>query len=585
MRTTTRSGALVFLLRPAAWRWTGLGCIVAISTALSLGSPLIVRRIIDQAAAGAGAGQVRGLALLFLAVVITGQAAAIWVARAATATAWETTNRLRMQMTEHVLSLDHEFHRGHTPGELISRVDGDVTYVSDFLSKVVTKALGAVLLVAGMIGVLAVLDWRLGAAMVAYVGTSLSVVLRTRHYAVTEAADEMGSNARLYGGIEERLNALEDIRSAGAGNHAMWRFVEDSAGVMNTSVRRESAFMGMWWAVQGSLVIGTVAAIGGGAFLASRGSITIGTAFLLFQYVRLMNQPLEEVVHELETVQKASGAMVRVIDLHQILPSVTDAGTTSPRPDALAVSFDNVSFDYGDADGAAPVLTDVDLTISAGRSVGIIGRTGSGKTTFSRLVLRLVEATGGTVRLGDVPIDDIPMTELRSRVALVPQEVELLGGSVRDNVTLFDPEPTDEAVEAALRGVGLDVLVDGGIDRDLGAGGSGLSAGEAQLLAMARVWMRDPDLVVLDEATARVDPDTERRLEAAVHALMEGRTTLVIAHRLSTLREVDDILMFDHGRVVEFGARAELAADPSSRYSRLLTIALEESADLGRVTI
>ena len=182
-------------------------------------------------------------------------------------------------------------------------------------------------------------------------------------------------------------------------------------------------------------------------------------------------------------------------------------------------------------------------------------------------------------RLGGVPIAEIPLVELRRRVALVPQEVELFAGSVRDNVTLFDDEPTDAAVVDALRRVGLDALADAGIDRALGAAGSGLSAGEAQLLALARVWLRDPDLLVLDEATARVDPETEQRLEAAVVELMRGRTTLVIAHRLSTLRSVDEIIVFDHGRIVEHGERADLVGDDDSRFAQLLTISLDEEVD------
>jgi len=237
----------------------------------------------------------------------------------------------------------------------------------------------------------------------------------------------------------------------------------------------------------------------------------------------------------------------------------------------LNIAMDGIRKSFG----SNVVLHGIDLTIGAGRSVGVVGRTGSGKTTFSRLVLRLVEPTAGVVTLGGVAIGDISMQELRRRVALVPQEVELFAGTVRENVTLFDDEPTDGAVEAALRRVGLDALADGGVRRLLGPGGAGLSAGEAQLLALARVWLRDPDLLVLDEATARVDPETERRIEAAVVDLMRGRTTLVIAHRLSTLRSVDEILVFDHGRVVEHGDRDVLTDDDESRYARLLTIALE----------
>nr|MBP7890334.1 ABC transporter ATP-binding protein [Ilumatobacteraceae bacterium] len=366
----------------------------------------------------------------------------------------------------------------------------------------------------------------------------------------------------------------------------------ESAGAMHSSVRRESAFLRLWWAVQGSVAVGSSVSLVAGALLVSNGSISLGTAFLMFQYVLLLERPLEDVVQQLETVQKANGAMVRVIDLLAERPTIIDAGTTCPAAGPLAIDFDAVSFGYasighsslhhspadtGTSDGDR-VLHQISLSIGAGRSVGIVGRTGSGKTTLSRLVVRLVEATHGQVRLGGVAIADIPMVELRRRVALIPQEVELFSGTVRDNVTLFDPDPTDQQVAGALHRVGLSALVTGGIHRELGAGGAGLSAGEAQLLALARVWLREPDLVVLDEATARIDPATEVQLETAIAELMRGRTTIVIAHRLSTLRHVDEIVVLDHGIVVEHGTREALAADTSGRFHQLLALALEDTA-------
>jgi ABC-type multidrug transport system fused ATPase/permease subunit len=574
--TGSRWRALGALLRPDVWRWVGLGVLVAIGSALTIAGPLVVRRVVDTAADGTTAGEVTRLALVFLAIAACAQFIAVVVAWLATVAAWRTTNDLRLTMTRHVLGLDHEFHRTHTPGELIQRVDGDITSVSDFLSQVVTKAAGAAMLVSGMVVVLGVIDWRLGLGMAVYVGCALAVIVRTRHRAVSESSDEMGALGRLYGGIEERLTAAEDLRSNGAADHVAWRFVEDSEGALVSAVRRERAFLVMWWFVQGAVAAGWVLSLVLGAVLVAAGTITIGTAFLLFQFVLLVARPLEEVVHELETVQKANGAMVRVADLLAIRPNVLDDGSTSPAPGPLSIAATDVDFDYGDD---RPVLAAVDLHIRAGRSVGIVGRTGSGKTTFSRLVLRLVEPTGGQLSLGGVPIAEIPLVELRRRVALVPQEVELFAGTLRDNVTLFDDEPTDAAVIDALERVGLGALAASGIQRELGAAGAGLSAGEAQLLALARVWLRDPDIVVLDEATARVDPETERRLEAAVVELMRGRTTLVIAHRLSTLRSVDEIVVFDHGRVVEHGDRADLVGDDDSRFARLLALAHDGESD------
>ena len=570
--TGGRWRALGALLRPDRWRWAGLGALVALASALTITGPLVIRRIVDTATDGTTSGEITRLASIFLAIAVVGQFLAVIVSWLATLLAWRTTNELRVTMTRHVLGLDHEFHRTHTPGELIQRVDGDITSVSEFLGQVVTKAAGAALLVFGMVVVLSVLDWRLGLGMAVYVAMALVVVLRGRHRAVSESADEMGALGRLYGGIEERLTAGEDLRANGAADHVAWRFVEDSEGALVSAVRRERAFLVMWWFVQGAVATGWVLALVLGAVLVGAGTITIGTAFLLFQFVLLIARPLEEVVHELETVQKANGAMVRVAELMAIRPMIVDTGTRHPLPGPLTIDANGVAFDYGDD---RPVLRNVDIRIEAGRSVGIVGRTGSGKTTFSRLVLRLVEPTGGLVSLGGVPIGEIPLDELRRRVALVPQEVELFAGSLRDNVTLFDDEPTDDAVIDALQRVGLGALADGGIDRSLGAAGAGLSAGEAQLLALARVWLRDPDLLVLDEATARVDPETEHRLEAAVVELMRNRTTLIIAHRLTTLHSVDEIVVFDHGRIIEHGSRVDLVGDDASRFARLLAMSLE----------
>ena len=532
-----------------------------------------MRGIVDKATDGATTNELSRLAVLFLIVAVATQLINMAVAWMATITAWHTTNGIRIRLARHVLGLSHAFHRQHTPGELIQRVDGDVTSVSDFMGRVIPRAAGALFTMVGMIGVLAVVDWRLAIGTLVYVFVAVAAVVGSRHRAVGESSDEMGSYARLYGGIEERLTAAEDLRSNGAGAHAMWRFVEDSADAMGSAVRREKAFLRMWWAVDGSVEAGSIVSLIVSALLVSRGIISIGDAFLLFQYVLLLARPLEDMVDQLETVQKANGAMVRVIDLLAVEPEILDEGSTMPPDGPLEHRVPGRGLRLRRRAGCPAIDQPV---VRPGASIGIVGRTGSGKTTLSRLVLRLVEATGGSVRLGGVPIEQIPLVELRRRVALIPQEVELLSGSVRDNVTLFDETPTDDAVVTALRNAGLGPLADGGIHRQLGAGGAGLSAGEAQLLALARVWLRDPDIVVLDEATARVDPATETKLEVAVAKLTAGRTTLIIAHRLSTLRHVDEIVVLDHGRVVEHGDRVDLADDLESRYRHLLDLAHDD---------
>ncbi len=572
--------ALAALISPNARRYSVLVGVVVVTGLLTLTGPIILRSVIDRAAGGAGTSELAWLAVLYLLVALVAQASALAVAYLSTTAAWETANALRLQLADHVLGLDHEFHRSHSPGELIQRVDGDVTRVSDFLAIVFIRATSALVIIGGVVAVVTVIDWRVGLAMAAYVAATGGVVYHQRDASVEESADEMSASARLYGGLEERLNASEDIRANGAGDYAVGRFVEDASFHVQATVRRERSTLKMWRRLTASVTVGAALALIGGALGVQAGAFTLGTAFLLFQYSQQIRRPLDDFINDFEVIQKANGAMLRVMRLFAISTTVHDPDDTgtarSPAPGPLAVDFDGVSFDYGDGE---PVLQDLDLRIGAGRSVGVVGHSGSGKTTVSRLLVRLIDVSSGELRLGRVPIHQIGKDELRRRVAVVPQSVELVSGSVRDNLTLFDDRVSDDDVDRALGEVGLDRFRGDGQHELLGPGGSGLSAGEGQLLALARVWLRQPDLVVLDEATARVDPETEARLEKAVAKLFENRSVFVIAHRLSTLRRVDEIVVVEHGRVVEHGPRAELERDPSSRYRELLTTANEIIAD------
>ena len=226
-----------------------------------------------------------------------------------------------------------------------------------------------------------------------------------------------------------------------------------------------------------------------------------------------------------------------------------------------------------------PVLEGVTFRLGAGKTLGLLGRTGSGKTTATRLLFRLYDPTEGAVRLGGVDLREPRLEQLRQRVAVVTQDVLLFSGTVRDNLTLFDRETPDERIHAVLDDLGLSVWVRGlpdGLDTVVGAGGRGLSAGEAQLLAFTRAFLADPSVVVLDEASSRLDLATEQLIERAVDKLLTGRTGVVIAHRLATVERADEILVLEDGRVLEHGEREALASDQDSRYAQLLKTGLAE---------
>jgi ATP-binding cassette subfamily B protein len=294
----------------------------------------------------------------------------------------------------------------------------------------------------------------------------------------------------------------------------------------------------------------------------------------------MLSGPLQTIREHASDLQQASASVDRIQALLDLRPSVTDPvspAVAALRPGPLSLEFEDVSFHYDDDQD---VLRDVSFAVQPGRVLGVLGRTGSGKTTLTRLIFRLYDPAQGRLCLDGVDLRGLPVAEVRRRVGMVTQDVQLFRASIRDNLTFFSPAIDDTQIERALRELRLWEWVQSrpqGLDTVLSAGGGGQSAGEAQLLAFARVLLRDPGLVVLDEASSRLDPATENLLERAVDRLFASRTGLVIAHRLRTVQRADDILILEGGRVVEYGSRLALAADHRSRFYQLLQTGMEEA--------
>ena len=250
-------------------------------------------------------------------------------------------------------------------------------------------------------------------------------------------------------------------------------------------------------------------------------------------------------------------------------------GTRVPEG-PLSVEFDNVAFGYGDEE---MVLKNLSFRLEPGRVMGLLGRTGSGKTTITRLLFRLYDPASGEIRLGGSSIKDATLEGLRGRIGMVTQDVQLFAASVRDNLTLFDGSVPDEHVLEVLRDLGMYGWLQSlpaGLDTELGPSGAGLSAGQAQLLALARVFLKDPGLVILDEASSRLDPATEQLIERAVDKLLRNRTGIIIAHRLPTVQRADEILILEDGEILERGSRADLVLDEDSHFAHLLRTGLEQ---------
>jgi putative ABC transport system ATP-binding protein len=308
-----------------------------------------------------------------------------------------------------------------------------------------------------------------------------------------------------------------------------------------------------------------------GVLLGIGGHLSAGELVAFLFLVTLFIAPVQIATEALSEAQNALASFRRVLDVVDTAPDVADPGERARPlpPGPLGVRFEAVTFRYPGANRAA--LVDVDLEIRARRRVAVVGETGSGKTTFAKLLTRLMDPSGGRVLLGGVPLDEVGFGSLRSRVVMVPQDGFLFDESVADNVRYGRPDATDEQIAEAFGRLGLADWVAGlpdGVRTPVGERGEALSVGERQLVAVARAYVADPDVLVLDEATSAVDPATEVRLARALDSLTRGRTTLTIAHRLATAETADEVIVVDAGRVVQRGPHARLV-DEDGPYARL----------------
>lgn len=554
-----------------------LAVLLLVSIALQLVNPQVIRYFIDTAQGEGSLNALYYAAAIFIGFSLIQQAISVCAAYYSENLGWTTTNRLRADLVEHCLSLDMTFHKSNTSGTLIERVDGDVNALANFFSSFMIHLLGNILLMLGILLLLFRENIWIGAAMSLFVVGAVFAIQWIRKFTVPVWTKWRAQNAELYGFIGEHLEGTEDTRANGAAGYVMNRFYDLSRRMLPVRIRAFMGFGMMWSTTIFVFALGNAAAFLVCAWLWKRGELTIGSVYLVFYYTELLAKPIEKIRTQLEDLQKADASLIRVRDLLSTKPQITD-GPGAPLPAGpLSVQFNDLTFSY-EANGE-PTLRHLDISLKPGQTLGLLGRTGSGKSTLARLLLRFYDPQEGSIELSGVDIRNCKLHELRSGVAMVTQNIEIMEGTVRDNLSLFDERISDAEILSVLSELGLEdwyASLPDGLDTVLASGGGSLSAGEAQLLAFARVFLSDPGLVILDEASSRLDPLTENRIEAAISRLLEERTCIMIAHRLSTVQRADQILILENGRIVENGPRAELARDPQSRFSRMLAVGLEE---------
>jgi ABC-type multidrug transport system fused ATPase/permease subunit len=595
---------LAAYLAPQRGRMALLAVALLGAIGLQLLAPQALRIFVDAAVGGAEVAPLLTAAVVFLGLVLlTGMLnlAAIFLGETV---GWQATNSLRHELVRHGLELDLAFHNRRTPGELIERVDGDVTALARFFSRFVIEVLGNLLLVIGVVLVLAWEDWRLGLGAMGYVALTLLVLTRLRTWAIPHVVAWREQSAQVYGFLGEQLAGTEDLRANGATDAVLRRFLLMLRPWLSSYHRTRFGSTLLWGAWVVLFAVGNAVALGLSAYLWTQGAITIGAIFAVFYYINQLADPVDKLRNELEQLQAAEAGIQRIAELQAVRSTLPPGGNTPLPPGPLSVELEGVSFWYeaqetriddsetpredpakppgvsrSPARSSPAALEDVSFHLAPGETLGLLGRTGSGKSSLARLLLGLYAPQRGRIRLGGVDLADTPRRELPNRVGMVTQEVQIFQGSVRDNLTFFAPGIADVELYEALTLLGLDgwlARLPAGLDTPIGATGVGLSAGEAQLLAFARVFLKHPGLIILDEASAQLDPATEALLATAMARLLSGRSAIVIAHRLQTVLRADQILILDHGRVVEYGPREALLADPTSRFNRLLRMGLAE---------
>jgi ATP-binding cassette subfamily B protein len=553
--------------------WTTLALAV-VATAGRVVIPVAVQQTIDHGvlrASGPDVGYVqRVVAVTAVAVVVTAFCAYRMNLRLyRTTEAGLATLRIKAFRHVHDLSMLHQ--QTQSRGSLVSRVTSDVDQISTFMQWggiIVIVSVGQMLVATVL---MLVWSWQLSLVVFACF-VPLLLAMRIFQRWISHAYDAVRARVGdMLGVVAETVVGAEVIRAYGVEERTATRIDAAVAAHRDSSVRAQRIVAVTFSTGEIAAGLATAGCVALGVVLGVHGDLTAGKVVGFLFVVTLFVQPVQTAAEMLGEAQNAVAGWRRVLGVLDMPADVPDPGASGETLPSgpIAVRFEGVGFAYPDG---PPVLQDLDIEIAARTRIAVVGETGSGKTTFAKLVTRLMDPVSGVVSVNGVDLRAVSFEVLRKRIVMVPQDGFLFDASLADNIRYgFSGEMTDGEVEAVLAELGLGdwlVTLPAGLQTPVGERGESLSAGERQLVALARAFVAEPDLLVLDEATSAVDPATDVRLQRALDGVARGRTSITIAHRLSTAESADDVLVFDAGRVVERGRHSELV-ELGGTYARL----------------
>ncbi len=458
-------------------------------------------------------------------------------------------------------------------GWIIARLTSDVDAVSDVLSQGMPTLVANVVLLPAALTALLIADWRLGLVVFAIMPPALVLTRwfqRTSHVALVETRNRI---AVVTAQIAESVAGMAVVQAFNRERRFQHQFDELNAANREQNVYTQKIFSIFFPSIELLGVVATGAVLYTGSTLLGRHELTIGTLITALYLLQLVFQPLQELSDVYGQLQSGAAAMVKIAAVLDEHPEIREKPHAHelPRIDG-DLAIDHVVFAYG----VEPVLHGIDIHVPAGACLALVGESGGGKSTLARLVGRFYDPDQGAVRIDGVDLRDVKLRSYRRQIGVVLQDPFLFSGTIASNIRFAKPDASDEEVAAAAHAVGVDRVaarLSGGLDHAVREGGSGLSAGERQLISIARALLADPRILILDEATSNIDRPTEVLIERALDRLLHGRTSIIIAHRLSTVRRADEIVVVERGRIVQSGTERELLAEdgPFRRLAHDLT--------------
>ena len=564
--------ALVYIV--PYWRRLVLVLVLSLaSTGFSLYLPLLARDLVDDALLGQNVAALVRIVALFVVITLVGFLLNIISGLRYTRVSAEILFDMRVALYQHLQRLSPRFFARTPFGEIVSRLNNDIGEIQRVAAEAALAWVGNVLFLIGTVAVMVWLDLRLFLVGIALLPASLWALVHYRRRLEGRIAVLRERSTAIGSFLIETLQGVKLVVTSNAQTRERHRFRRKNDAFIDAlmSMQRVTYLSG---GLPGLVLSGGTAAVflyGGQRVIAE--TLTMGdlVAFMAYQ-MRLLG-PVQALMGLYASLATAKVSLNRVHQIADVEPEVVEPTDAAPLERVRGeVVFDDVSFSF---DRAAPTLDHVTFTVRPGETVAIVGASGTGKSTIADLLLRLQDPDSGAIRLDGHDLDRVSLTDLRRNVVLVDQEPFVFHASAGENIRYARPQATDDEVTSAARAAGIDAFITGlpdGYDTTVGERGAALSAGERQRLAIARAFLSDPAVLILDEATASLDPPSEQQVVRGYEALMQGRTTILISHRFELARRADRVLVLDAARIVEDGAPAQLLARGGA-FSRLFVAA------------